>query len=66
MMSNVLRPLIGGARFFSKAGPGTGKTRTLVARVESLLDDGVDPRRILLLTFSKQKAAAENVRNELR
>lgn len=41
-----------------QAGPGTGKTRTLVARVESLFDDGVDPRRILLLTFSN-KAAAE-------
>lgn len=41
-----------------QAGPGTGKTRTLVARVESLFNDGIDPRRILLLTFSN-KAAAE-------
>lgn len=47
-----------GAAFLLQAGPGTGKTRTLVARVESLLDDGVDPRRILLLTFSN-KAAGE-------
>lgn len=47
-----------GKAFLLQAGPGTGKTRTLVARVESLLDDGVDPRRILLLTFSN-KAAAE-------
>lgn len=47
-----------GGAFLLQAGPGTGKTRTLVARVESLLDDGVDPRRILLLTFSN-KAAAE-------
>lgn len=47
-----------GVAFLLQAGPGTGKTRTLVARVESLLDDGVDPRRILLLTFSN-KAAAE-------
>lgn len=47
-----------GAPFLLQAGPGTGKTRTLVARVEGLLEEGVDPRRILLLTFSN-KAAAE-------
>jgi superfamily I DNA/RNA helicase/Zn-dependent peptidase ImmA (M78 family) len=47
-----------GEAFLLQAGPGTGKTRTLVARVESLLDEGVDPKRILLLTFSN-KAAAE-------
>jgi len=47
-----------GAAFLLRAGPGTGKTRTLVARVESLLEEGVDPRRILLLTFSN-KAAGE-------
>ena len=40
------------------AGPGTGKTQTLVARVEGLLRDSVDPRRILVLTFSN-KAAGE-------
>ena len=43
-----------GKAFLLQAGPGTGKTRTLVARVESLLDAGVDPRRILLLTFSNK------------
>jgi superfamily I DNA/RNA helicase/Zn-dependent peptidase ImmA (M78 family) len=47
-----------GSAFLLQAGPGTGKTRTLIARVESLLDEGVDPRRILLLTFSN-KAAGE-------
>jgi len=47
-----------GAAYLLCAGPGTGKTQTLVARVEGLLDEGVDPRRILLLTFSN-KAAAE-------
>ena len=47
-----------GAALLLQAGPGTGKTRTLVARVESLLDEGVDPRRILLLTFSN-KAVGE-------
>ena len=47
-----------GSAFLLQAGPGTGKTRTLIARVESLLNEEVDPRRILLLTFSN-KAAAE-------
>ena len=41
-----------------EAGPGTGKTQTLTARVEALLENGVDPRRILVLTFSN-KAAGE-------
>lgn len=47
-----------GVAYLLGAGPGTGKTQTLVARVEGLLDEGVDPRRILLLTFSN-KAAGE-------
>lgn len=47
-----------GAAYLLEAGPGTGKTQTLVSRVEGLLEDGVDPRRILLLTFSN-KAAGE-------
>ncbi len=48
----------GGSPYLLKAGPGTGKTRTLVARVENLLAQGIDPRRILVLTFSN-KAAGE-------
>ncbi|BEH47303.1 UvrD-helicase domain-containing protein [Burkholderia pseudomallei] len=47
-----------GHPYLLEAGPGTGKTQTLVSRVEKLLADDVDPRRILLLTFSN-KAAAE-------
>lgn len=39
-----------------QAGPGTGKTRTLVRRIESLLSDGVDPTSILVLTFSNKAA----------
>lgn len=38
------------------AGPGTGKTTTLSARVEFLLERGVDPDRILLLTFTRRSA----------
>ena len=47
-----------GSAFQLQAGPGTGKTRTLVHRIESLLDEGVDPGAILVLTFSN-KAAGE-------
>jgi len=38
------------------AGAGTGKTRTLVSRVAALVDRGVDPERILLLTFTRRAA----------
>jgi len=47
-----------GSAYMLEAGPGTGKTQTLTARIESLLEEGVDPRRILVLTFSN-KAAGE-------
>src|SRR5262245_24599929 len=38
------------------AGAGTGKTRTLVYRVAHLLERGVPPERILLLTFTRRAA----------
>ena len=38
------------------AGAGTGKTRTLVYRVSRLIEDGVPPDRILLLTFTNKSA----------
>lgn len=40
------------------AGPGTGKTTTLVEAVARRIADGTDPERILVLTFSR-KAAME-------
>ena len=40
------------------AGPGSGKTRTLVFRLCHLLEQGTDPANILLLTFTN-KAAKE-------
>ncbi|HUI13512.1 MAG TPA: ATP-dependent helicase [Xanthobacteraceae bacterium] len=43
------------------AGAGSGKTATLAHRVVHLLENGADPRRILLLTFSR-RAAAEMTR----
>ena len=45
-----------GLAFQLQAGPGTGKTRTLVRRIEGLLADGVDPNTILVLTFSNKAA----------
>src|SRR5262249_61972362 len=38
------------------AGAGTGKTRTLVARAAWLCEQGVEPSRILLLTFTRRAA----------
>lgn len=43
------------------AGAGTGKTRTLVFRVARLIEDGVVPSSILLLTFTR-KSANEMIR----
>ena len=38
------------------AGAGTGKTKTLAHRVAHLVVNGIDPQRILLLTFSRRAA----------
>ncbi|MDR1490713.1 MAG: UvrD-helicase domain-containing protein [Desulfovibrio sp.] len=44
------------------AGPGSGKTRTLIARIRYLLDQGIDPRRILAVTFTRRAAAEIDAR----
>lgn len=45
------------------AGPGTGKTKTLTERIRFLTSQGVEPARILALTFTKK--AAEELRARL-
>lgn len=38
------------------AGAGSGKTRTLVYRVARMVEEGIDPAAILLLTFTRRSA----------
>ena len=38
------------------AGAGSGKTRTLVFRVARMIEEGVDPGSLLLLTFTRRAA----------
>ncbi len=45
-----------GGNLLIVAGAGTGKTATLTARLAHLVESGVDPERILLLTFSRRAA----------
>jgi DNA helicase-2/ATP-dependent DNA helicase PcrA len=46
------------------AGAGSGKTNTLAHRVAHLIVAGADPRRILLMTFSRRAAAEMAARVE--
>lgn len=38
------------------AGPGSGKTATVVARINQLIDDGTEPRKIAAITFTNAAA----------
>jgi DNA helicase-2/ATP-dependent DNA helicase PcrA len=51
----------GGGPLLVIAGAGSGKTNTLAHRVAHLIVNGTDPRRILLMTFSR-RAASEMAR----
>ncbi|WP_452672777.1 ATP-dependent helicase [Streptomyces amritsarensis] len=48
------------------AGPGTGKTTTLVEAVAARVESGTDPSRILILTFSRKAAVELRDRAALR
>jgi DNA helicase-2/ATP-dependent DNA helicase PcrA len=52
-----------GTPLLVEAGPGTGKTRTLISRVEHLLSRGVPAPSILILTFSNK--AAQEIRERI-
>ena len=50
-------------KYLVLAGPGTGKTFTLIQRVKNMIEKGVKPETILCLTFSD--AAANEMRTRL-
>ncbi|MCW5572591.1 MAG: ATP-dependent helicase [Steroidobacteraceae bacterium] len=53
-----------GAPLLVIAGAGSGKTNTLAHRVAHLIVSGADPRRILLMTFSRRAASEMSRRVE--
>ena len=44
-------------------GPGTGKTATLIRKVVKLIEGGVDPNSILVLTYGRERAS--EIRDEI-
>ncbi len=50
------------------AGAGTGKTRTIIARAKHLILSGTDPKRILILSFTRKSAneIVERIATELQ
>ena len=50
-------------KYLVLAGPGTGKTFTMIQRIKSMIERGVAPEKILCLTFSD--AAANEVKTRL-
>lgn len=50
-------------KYLVLAGPGTGKTFTIIERIKSMVLKGIKPERILALTFSD--AAANEMKNRL-
>lgn len=45
------------------AGPGSGKTRTTLQRIERLLEEGADPKMMVVISFTN--AAANELHNRL-
>lgn len=45
------------------AGAGTGKTHTIIRRYRNLIDKGIDPEKILMITFTRN--AADQMRDDV-
>lgn len=54
----------GGRRILVAAGPGTGKTFTLISRLARLLEQGAEPSRVVAITFTNR--AADELRERLK
>ena len=50
-------------KYLVLAGPGTGKTFTMIERIKSMIEKGVEPSKILCLTFSD--TAGAQIQNRL-
>nr|QGT49624.1 hypothetical protein Melaina855_0110 [uncultured Candidatus Melainabacteria bacterium] len=50
-------------KYLVLAGPGTGKTFTIIERIKSMLSQGINPEKILCLTFTE--AAANEMKSRL-
>ena len=48
-----------------QAAPGSGKTQVIITRVQELLKEGISPKDILSLTFTKEAAKEMTERAEL-
>src|SRR5208282_4145656 len=48
-----------------QAAPGSGKTQVIIARVQALLREGVSPKEVLSLTFTKEAAKEMTERADL-
>ena len=49
---------------YARAGAGTGKTTKLIQRLNSLLNTNVDPKKIVIITFTH--SAADEINNRIR
>ena len=51
-------------KYLVLAGPGTGKTFTIVERIKNILNIGIEPEKILCLTFTDAAANEKRKRIE--
>ena len=51
-------------KYLVLAGPGTGKTFTIVERIKNMLQKGINPEKILCLTFTDAAASEMKKRIE--